>query len=190
MSQRGLLLIISGPAGVGKTTIAHHIEQQLDGTFSISMTTRPQTKLETNGEDYHFVDDDQFNQTCDAGGLLESAQVFGRLYGTPKQPVLDALAHGRLMILEIDVQGAVQVKKNMPQAFAVFIKPPSEQVLLERLRGRKRDTEEAIQSRFAQAKAEIAHAESSGIYDQFIVNDDLQTAKETAIKIVSAEMQR
>ena len=190
MSQCGLLLIISGPAGVGKTTIAHHIEQQLAGTFSISMTTRPQTPMETNGQDYHFVNDEQFKQTRDAGGLLESAEVFGRLYGTPKQPVLDALADGRLMILEIDVQGAIQVKKNMPEAFAVFIKPPSEQILLERLRGRKRDSEEAIQSRFAQAKAEIAHAESSGIYDQFIINDDLQTAKDKAIEIVAARMQR
>src|SRR5690606_25898816 len=105
-----------------------------------------------DGVDYHFVSADEFIHRRDAGELLEWADVFGNYYGTPRRPVEDALAKGRLMILEIDVQGAIQIKRNLPQAFAVFILPPSEEVLLDRLRKRKREDESIIQKRFAKAR--------------------------------------
>ena len=121
----GLLLVISGPSGVGKTTIARAVEQAIDAQFSVSVTTRPQTDSDTHGVDYHFVDRDEFARRRDAGALLEWAEVFGNLYGTPKQPVDDVIAAGRTMLLEIDVEGAIQVKRNMPDAFAIFVLPPT-----------------------------------------------------------------
>jgi guanylate kinase len=188
MSYTGLLLIISGPAGVGKTTIAHAVEQRFDAQFSISMTTRGQTAQETDGVDYHFVQIQRFEQLRDQGALLEWAQVFDNYYGTPKQPVLDALAAGKLMIVEIDVQGAEQVKKHMPDAYAIFIEPPSEQALLERLRGRRRDDEAAIQKRYAEARKEIARAKSGSVYDEFVVNNVLETAIKETIGLVEKKL--
>ncbi len=180
MPETGLLLIVSGPSGVGKTTIARYIERQLNGRFSVSMTTRPQTAADVQGRDYDFVDHAHFEQARDTGLLLEWAQVFDHYYGTPKAPVVEALGTGRLMILEIDVQGAVQVKQHLPQACAIFVLPPSEPELLNRLRARKRDKEAAIQKRFQQAKQEIARAKSCGVYDLFIINDDLADAQHQA----------
>jgi len=185
-----MLLVISGPSGVGKTTITHQVESQLGAQFSVSMTTRPKTEKDTEGGDYYFVDREAFESTRDAGQLLEWADVFGNFYGTPRQPVEAALAEGKLVILEIDVQGAEQVKTNMPGAFALFVLPPNENVLLERLRGRKRDTEEVIQRRFAKAKDEIVRAWESGVYDQFIINRDLEHAVREAVELVQAERAR
>jgi len=187
---QGMLLVISGPSGVGKTTITHQVESQLGAQFSVSMTTRPKTEKDTEGGDYYFVDREAFESTRDAGQLLEWADVFGNFYGTPRQPVEAALAEGKLVILEIDVQGAEQVKTNMPGAFALFVLPPNENVLLERLRGRKRDTEEVIQRRFAKAKDEIVRAWESGVYDQFIINRDLEHAVREAVELVQAERAR
>lgn len=176
-----MLLIISGPSGVGKTTITRQVEQQLGGRFSVSMTTRPKTASDTEGVDYYFVDQQRFLEARDQGELLEWAQVFDNYYGTPRKPVEQALEAGDLMILEIDVQGAVQVKRNLPQAFAMFVLPPSEQVLLERLRSRQREDESVIQRRFAKAKDEIHQARTCGIYDHFIINDHLDAAVAEAV---------
>lgn len=173
---KGGLLIISGPSGVGKTTITHRVEKEIAALFSVSLTTRPQTAADVNGRDYWFVDRAEFDRQRDVGLLLEWAEVFGHCYGTPIQPVQQAIVSGRWMILEIDVQGAIQVKKRMPESTAVFILPPSEEILLQRLRSRGREGEEAIQRRFAKAKKEIALARESGVYDRFVVNDDLETA--------------
>lgn len=188
--QQGMLLIISGPSGVGKTTITHQVRLALDGLFSVSMTTRPKASEDREGVDYFFVDAPRFERARDAGELLEWAQVFGNYYGTPKKPVEDALADGRLMILEIDVEGAIQVKRRMPDAYALFVLPPSEEVLLDRLRKRKRDEEAVIQRRFSKAKDEIARAKSCGVYDVFIVNDRLDDAVAKAVSLVRAEMER
>jgi len=185
---RGLLLIISGPSGVGKTTITHEVERQLNGTFSVSMTTRPKTAADTEGVDYHFTDAASFTAARDRGELLESAEVFGHHYGTPRKPVDDALAEGRLMILEIDVNGAGQVKENLPEAYAIFVLPPSEEQLLQRLRARQREDEATIQRRFAKAKSEIAQARAGDVYDAFIVNDDLRTAIDEAVALVRQRM--
>jgi guanylate kinase len=184
----GLLLILSGPSGVGKTTIVRRVEAATSAVFSVSLTTRPKGVADVDGRDYHFVDRQQFERRRDAGELLEWARVFDNLYGTPRQPVLDAIAAGRLMILEIDVQGAIQVKEQMPQAFAVFILPPGPQALLDRLRHRGRDDEQVIQRRFAKAQAEIDMAVTSGIYDAFIVNRDLDRAVADTLALIAGRV--
>jgi guanylate kinase len=154
------------------------------------MTTRPITGEDTDGVDYHFVDESQFKLQRDAGNLLEWAKVFGNYYGTPRRPVEEALAQGRLVILEIDVEGAIQIKKNMPESFALFIEPPSEDVLLQRLRRRQREDEQTIRGRFARAKHEIARAKECGAYDAFIVNDKLEQAVDQAVQAIADELAR
>ncbi len=186
----GLLLIVSGPSGVGKTTIVHRVERELGGVFSVSMTTRPKTDRDREGVDYYFVDRDAFEQHRDNSELLEWAEVFGQYYGTPRGPVLKQLADGRLVILEIDVNGATQVKHQIPEALAIFIEPPSRDDLLTRLRGRRREDEEAIQRRFSKAKDEIAHAKNGKAYDHFVVNDDLARATAKVIEIVRTRLNR
>ncbi len=182
--NQGLLVIISGPSGVGKTTIAHEVERRLDGLFSVSMTTRPKTPADTEGKDYYFVDRARFEHARDHNQLLEWAEVFDNYYGTPRQPVEQALADGKLIILEIDVEGATQIKQHMPYAYGVFMLPPSEDELLQRLRDRKRDDEAVIQRRFAKAKREIDRAKSSGAYNDFVVNDDLDKAITQTIELI------
>ena len=186
----GMLLIISGPSGVGKTTITHHVRTRINAAFSVSMTTRPITAEDTEGVDYYFVDVAEFKRQRDAGHLLEWAEVFGNYYGTPRRAVEENLAQGRLVILEIDVEGAVQVKQNMPDSFALFIEPPSEDVLLYRLRRRQREDEQTIRGRFAKAKHEIARAKECGVYDKFIVNDKLEQAVDEAVQAIADEMKR
>lgn len=181
----GVLLVISGPSGVGKTTITHEVERRLGGIFSVSVTTRPKTSADVEGRDYHFISDDRFNQLIAAGDLLEWAEVFGKhKYGTPRKPVEETLAAGGLMILEIDVQGGLQIKAKLPNAFMIFVLPPSDEELLRRLRNRRREDEPAIQQRFAAAKREIETAQRSGAYDAFIVNDDLASAVDQACELV------
>lgn len=185
----GLLLVISGPSGVGKTTITHEVERRLGAEFSVSVTTRPKTNADIEGRDYYFVDDARFNAMRDAGELLEWAEVFGRYkYGTPRKIVEDKLAQGKLVILEIDVQGALQVKSKRPDAFMIFVLAPSDAELLRRLRHRGRESEEAIQARFAVAKQEIATARQSGAYHAFIVNDELGRAVEEACNLVQQRL--
>jgi guanylate kinase len=184
MSKSGLLVVISGPSGVGKSTITRALVERLNARFSISMTTRAKTTGETDGVDYHFVDEARFRQAIDNDELLEHAQVFGNWYGTPRKPIDEAVARGELIVLEIDVEGAIQVRERCPQAFEIFILPPSEEVLLQRLRDRKREGEEAIQKRFAEAQREMVRARESGAYDAFVVNDDLETAIREVIGLV------
>ncbi len=187
-TANGLLLIISGPSGVGKTTITRGVERSIpDSVFSVSCTTRAKTEADTEGVDYFFVSDDRFEAMKARNEFLETAGVYGKKYGTPKAPVAEQLRRGRLVILEIDVQGAIQVKGQMPEALAVFILPPSEETLLQRLRDRKRESEALIQSRFQAAKAEIEAARASGVYDHFLVNDDLKSTIQRAVQLVTRE---
>jgi guanylate kinase len=173
----GLLLVVSGPSGVGKTTIVHRLQTHFDGVFSVSATTRPRTDQEVEGRDYHFVSDDAFQSMVDRGEFLEHATVFGRYrYGTPRGPVEAQLRTGRLIILDIDVQGALQVRRSMPDALLMFIMPPSDEELLRRLRARGREDEVVIQRRFAESRQEIELARSSGAFDMLVVNDDLDRA--------------
>jgi len=185
-----MLVIISGPSGVGKTTITHHVERAVGAVFSVSMTTRPQSADDAEAQDYFFVDQATFEETRADGGLLEWAEVFGNYYGTPRAFVEENLEAGRVVILEIDVAGAEQVKRNMPDAWALFVLPPSEDALLDRLRNRAREDEAVIQRRFAKAKDEIARAKASGVYDAFIVNDTLDHAKTEAVELLRKELTR
>jgi guanylate kinase len=181
----GMLLVISGPSGVGKTTITRAVERAFPGAvFSVSATTRPRTPADVEGVDYQFVTEEEFDRLVAQGSFLEWANVFGKRYGTLRAWVEEQLARGRLVILEIDVQGAINVKRARPDAFAVFILPPSESALLERLRARRREDESVIQRRFAEARREIELARSSGAYDAFIVNQSLEAAIAEATALV------
>ena len=180
-----LLIVISGPSGVGKTTITHRLIERLGAVFSVSMTTRPRKGTDREGVDYFFVDEPRFRRAIEGGELLEWAQVFDRYYGTPRGPVEASLRAGRDVILEIDVAGGKQVKTSMPQMLGIFILPPSEEDLVKRLRGRGREDEAEIQRRFRDAQREIAEAKSCGAYDYFVVNRDLDAAVEEAFRVIT-----
>ncbi|MDX2117306.1 MAG: guanylate kinase [Planctomycetota bacterium] len=187
----GMVLIISGPSGAGKTTITRGVERSIaDAVFSVSCTTRPKTDADVDGVDYHFVSDEQFEAMRAKDEFLESAGVYGKKYGTPKAWVYAQRARGRLVILEIDVQGAILVKKQIPDAYALFILPPDEQTLLARLRSRKREDESVIQRRFAAAKSEMEAARASGVYDEFIVNEHIERSIKQATDLVLSERAR
>ncbi len=173
---RGALLILSGPSGVGKSTLVNELLRRMEADLSVSMTTRDMTKGDVDGEHYYFVNVPTFERAIKAGELLEHAVYAGNFYGTPRSYVEEKLAAGRTVIVEIDVEGARQVKQSMPESFAMFIKAPSEDALLERLRGRQREDETTIQKRFSIAKKEIAFAESTDVYDAFVINDDFDRA--------------
>lgn len=181
----GMLLIISGPSGVGKTTITRGVERTIpDAVFSVSWTTRERTPVDVEGVDYHFVSDEEFEAMKAKDGFLETAGVYGKKYGTPREWVTTQLERGRLVILEIDVQGAIAVKKKLPSAFAVFVEAPSEQDLLDRLKSRQREDEAAIMRRFARAKHEMEQAKASKAYDAFVVNHDVSRAIAEAVELV------
>lgn len=187
----GMLLIISGPSGVGKTTITRAVERAIPGAvFSVSATTRPPRAGDVEGVDYHFVDEATFLAMIDRGEFLEHVRLFDRRYGTVRAWVEEQLKRGRLVILEIDVVGAIKVKQQMPDAFAMFVLPPTEQTLLDRLHARNREGEDEIQKRFAEAKREIEQAQASGVYDHFIVNDHLDKSIVEAVAAVLGERER
>ncbi|MBB6430932.1 guanylate kinase [Algisphaera agarilytica] len=183
-TREGVLLIISGPSGVGKSTLTNALLENLDADLSVSMTTRPMSKSDVDGEHYHFVDVATFEQNIINQQFLEHAVYNGNYYGTPRMYVQQKLDRGRVVILEIDVEGARQIKSAMPDSYAIFIKPPSEDALIDRLRGRKREDEETIQKRFSLAKKEIAFAESTDVYDVFVVNDDFNRAVAEIEKLI------
>ncbi len=190
-TDTGLLVIVSGPSGVGKTTITRGIERSIaDSVFSVSVTTRPKTEADVEGVDYHFVDDEEFDRLEVGDRMLETAEVFGCRYGTPQDWVQEQLRRGRLVILDIDVNGAVQVTRKIPEAMGLFILPPDEGVLLDRLRSRKREPEAAIQRRFAEAQREIADARSSGVYSAWVVNQDVNHAIEEAVAVIALARSR
>ena len=185
----GLLLVMSGPSGVGKTTLVHRLLEHYEGTFSISATTRPRSEKEVDGRDYYFIDQETFQLWIDEDRFLEHAQVFGRSwYGTPREPVESQLERSRLVVLDIDVQGAMQVRRSMPDSFGVFVLPTDENVLLERLRSRGREDEATIERRFAEARSEMATARECGAYDAFVVNDDLERATAELAEIVGLRL--
>ena len=182
--SRGHLFVVSAPSGAGKTSL---IQSLVDGdgslTVSVSHTTRPRRPDETDGVHYHFVDDDEFRALRDAGEFLESAQVFDNAYGTSRQTVLQTLESGGDVILEIDWQGAAQVRASWPDAVSIFVLPPSRQALIERLTGRGQDSPEVIDKRSCQAVEDMSH---HGEFDHTIVNDDFARAVRELQRIVHA----
>jgi guanylate kinase len=183
-----MLLVVSGPSGVGKTTICRAIQKGLGGVLSVSVTTRPEAQSDVDGVDYHFVSQSDFDQYRHDGQLLEWAEVYGHLYGTVRDPVEEALANGKLVILEIDVQGAILVKKSIPDCRSIFVLPPDDESLLNRLKSRERDSEVVIQERLDKARQETALARSSCVYDHFVINDDLEVAIDESVSWIRREL--
>lgn len=181
----GLLVVLSGPSGVGKGTVRSRVLDRLPGAaLSISVTTRDPRADERDGVDYHFVDDDRFDRLIADDALLEWAEFAGNRYGTPRAPVLRAVAAGGVVLLEIEVQGALQVVDAEPDALTVFLAPPDLDELERRLRGRGTEDEEALHRRLSIARDELAAAAR---FDTVVVNDDPdRAAAEVTAAIASA----
>ena len=184
-SPKSRLVVLAGPTAVGKGTVAAYVRSHFpDIWLSVSMTTRKPRPREIDGKHYHFVDDEQFERMREAGEFLEWAVVHGRAkYGTPRRPVDEALAQGRLALLEIDLQGARQVRAQMPEALFVFLAPPSWDELVRRLVGRGTESEEERQARLTTARGELAAQKE---FDVTIVNDDVQRASEELVSLIRA----
>ena len=182
--KAGKVVIVSGPSGVGKSTICAEIMKRLDKVYlSVSMMTRPKSETEVDGQDYWFISEEAFQERIEKGLLLEHANVFGHFYGTPKDKVVEALEEGKIVILEIDVQGAIQAKTVFPDAVMVFILPPRKKTLAERLDHRGRDTADAAEVRLNGASGEIAAAWQH--YKHMVINEDLDQAVNECIQIIT-----
>lgn len=180
----GRLIVISGPSGSGKSTLTREAVARTGARLSISATTRSPGPGEQDGRDYYFLTREAFEAKIAAGEFLEYAEVFGNYYGTPSDTVREALIRGETIILEIDVQGGLQVFERMPEAVGVLILPPGEAVLRERLLTRAREDASVIEKRLAKARWEIEQAQQSGRYRHTIVNDQLAAAIERLVEIV------
>jgi guanylate kinase len=189
-SGTGRLVVITGPSGVGKTTIVREVLRRTGAGFSVSATTRTPRTDEVDWRDYHFVDRATFEGMRDHGELLEWAEVFGEYYGTPAGPVLEAIEAGKKIILEIDVQGGIQVHEKLPDAQFILIAPPSEEELRRRLAGRGSETEETLQRRLEKANAEVAAARASGVYTHYVINDELPAAIREVVALITPETSR
>ncbi|MGB1092051.1 MAG: guanylate kinase [Oceanobacter sp.] len=184
----GTLFIFSAPSGAGKTSLVNALLKKTSYIgVSVSHTTRAPRPGEENGVAYHFVDKQEFQDMAAAGNFLEHAQVFDNFYGTSKVWVESELAAGRDVILEIDWQGAQQVRELMPDSVSVFIAPPSIEALRERLQGRGQDSEEIIERRMADARSEMSHFDE---YDYLIINDDFDNSLEELRAVVIARRHR
>lgn len=188
--ESGQLIIISGPSGVGKSTICAKLCEQLPAEFSVSYTTRPIRPNEHDGSSYRFVSQAEFDRLQAAGGLLESAHVYGHSYGTPLEPVQRALSEGRAIVLEIDIHGTVQVRRRYPSARTFFLLPPTPDEQRRRIEGRRTDAAQSIAERLKLADGEIRFANESGCYDRFIVNDDVERSVREIMDSLKQEQPR
>jgi len=186
-NRQGLLIVYSGPSGVGKGTLIGPIFEEADMTFSVSLTTRTPRADEVEGKNYYFVSQEIFEAMVDEGGLLEYARYNQNYYGTPRRYVEDTLRSGRDVVLEIDVQGAMQIKQSYPSAVFIFVLPPNVEVLRQRLAGRGTESDEDITRRMEVALSEIAMSEH---YDYIIVNDDIDIARAQLRAIIEASRVR
>lgn len=189
IERRGMLFVLSSPSGAGKTTLSKSLLASDDGiALSVSATTRPPRPGEVDGQDYHFLTTETFREQREQGEFLESAEVFGNHYGTPKAPVMASIEAGRDVLFDIDWQGKQQLEETArDDLVAVFILPPSRAALEDRLKRRAQDSDEVVAQRMAMADAEISHYAE---YDYVIVNDDIDRAKLELSSILTAERLR
>lgn len=185
MSQPGLLLVMTGPSGVGKSTLVASVRERIpEIEFSVSCTTRPRRAGEVDGVDYFFVDAAEFARRRDGDEFLEHATVHGNSYGTLRSVAVDRVAAGAVVLLDIDVQGADQVRDSGADAAFLFVLPPSFEVLEARLRGRATDAADVIERRLVTARHEVQQA---GWFDARVVNDDLARATDEFVAFIEAE---
>lgn len=184
--KQGLLVVFSGPSGVGKGTIRKKVFEKLKDKlyFSVSMTTRAIREGETNAVDYHFVSKERFMDELNNDNLLEYNEYVGNFYGTPKNLVFEQINQGIDVLLEIDVNGARQVKEKAPNCVMVFVLPPSFEALKERLIGRNTDSPEVIEKRLKKAETEIGLAK---FYDYIVINDEIDAAADEIVSIIECE---
>lgn len=188
MHSRPFPVVIAAPSGAGKTSLSHAlVDRNPELTFSISATTRPQRPHEQDGRDYYFVDDAEFDRLIAAGELLEWAEVHGRKYGTPKRSIREPLERGQTVILDIDVQGAREVRAAFPEAVLIFVLPPSVEELRRRLSGRGSEGSAERRVRLTTAKAELDAARE---FDYVVVNDNFEMAVNALQSILTSERQR
>lgn len=186
LNKKGLLIVISGPSGVGKGTVRKALFEREghDLVYSVSMTTRKPRDGEVDGSDYYFVSQEEFERQIENDNLLEYANFVGNYYGTPYDKVEEQLDNGNEVVLEIEVQGAIQVKAKKPDAVFIFIAPPSYEALEQRLRRRGTESEEIIKERLDKAYREIEQAPA---YDYIVINDDVDNAADRIMAIIRAE---
>lgn len=186
LNDRGLLVVISGPSGVGKGTVRKALFEmpKHNLTYSISMTTRKKREGEVDGKDYYFVSKEEFEKKIEENKFLEYAEFVGNYYGTPLDKVNEQLDLGNEVVLEIEVEGALQVKKKVPDCVMIFIVPPGKQALYDRLKRRGTESEEIISQRIKKADREFKKAY---LYDYIVVNDEVNNAADRIMAIIRAE---
>ncbi len=189
MTKKGLLIVVSGPSGVGKGTVLKEFmnDPELNLSYSVSMTTRGMRPGEQEGVNYYYVSREEFEKTIAEGGLLEWTEFVGNYYGTPLKEVERLREEGVNVLLEIEVDGCQQVVKKIPEALTIFIVPPSMKELENRIRGRKSEPEEIVQQRLAKAQKEL---ELSGQYRYIVCNDDVKLAADIIRVIIRHHMER
>lgn len=186
--RRGALFVVSGPSGAGKSSVGRGSIERLEGIrLSVSVTTRKPRGDERDGVDYRFVSDREFEELASSDGFAESAEVHGYRYGTPRSGIQESREEGVDLLLDIDVQGAAQLRRGYPEAVSIFLLPPSREILLSRLSARGTDSEATMQRRIEAAVSEVAELVK---YDYVIVNDSLEPAVEAFVGIVSSERRR
>ncbi len=186
---KGLLIVISGPSGVGKGTVLKEFmnDPDLNLSYSVSMTTREKREGEVDGVNYYFVTKEEFQRAIDNGELLEWAEFVGNFYGTPLKAVNDLREQGKNVILEIEVEGCRQIREKCPDALTIYIIPPSMEELEKRIRGRKTEPEEVVQQRLAKAEKEM---ETIGEYKYVVCNDDVKLAADIIRVIIKRHMEK
>lgn len=188
-TKRGALVVISGPSGAGKSSICAELLGRIpESRWSVSVTTRPRRGSEVDGQHYRFITRPEFERMVAGDELLEHAQYLGEWYGTPRAPVEEAVAAGRTVVMEIEVQGGAQVARRLPESIRIFVLPPTMDTLKARLEGRDTEGEALQERRLAEADGEIGFARSSGCYAHFITNDILQDSVERVLEIIRREM--